>query len=180
MGFSLLAKIEYREDMKSFFILIFAVFCGVATSQFPEFEQQYRQRLSGAVNELSKIVVRFDADAGEFGLSREDALQRYVSSTDSFLSLRGKSMSEIINRFEYLSEHQAKLESATGLENIWVFTLERDPELTRETADIFEPAVPITVEGFMYAAGGFSLAWILLYLLLMPFGRSRPLHTAET
>ncbi|WP_416877142.1 DUF2937 family protein [Litorimonas sp.] len=166
--------------MKAFFVLIFALICGVATSQFPEFEQQYRQRLSGAVNELSKVVARFDADAGEFGLSREDALQRYVSSTDSFLNLRGKSMNEIINRYEYLSEHQAKLNSAVGLENVWIFTTERDSELTRDTADIFKPAVPVTVEGFMYAAGGFSLGWILLYLLLMPFGRVRPVRRAET
>ncbi len=166
--------------MKAFIILIFALFCGVATSQFPEFEQQYRQRLSGAVNELSKIVVRFDQDAGEFGLSREDALTRYVSSGDSFLSLRGKSMSEVINRFEYLSGHQNRLDSAAALGRVWIFITERDPDLTRDTAEIFKPAVPVTVEGVIYAAGGFSLGWILLSLLLMPFGRSRRERLAET
>lgn len=166
--------------MKSVFILIFALLCGVATSQFPEFEQQYRQRLSGAVTELSKIVDRFDADADQFGLTREDALQRYVASTDSFLNLRGKSMEEIISRFEYLSEHQAKLETAGDLERVWIFTNERDKQLTRDTAQIFEPAVPVTVEGLMFAAGGMALGWILLSLLLLPFGRTRSNRLAET
>jgi len=166
--------------MKSFFILIFALICGVTTSQFPEFEQQYRQRLSGAINELSKIVVRFDADAVQFGLSRDDALQRYVASTDSFLNLRGKSMSEIIRRFEYLSEHQEKLDSAGEFGRVWIFAKEGDKELTRDTAEIFEPAMPVTVEGFMFAAGGVSLGWILLSLLLLPFRRSRRERWAET
>jgi hypothetical protein len=166
--------------MKSFFTLIFALICGVGTSQFPEFEQQYRQRLSGAINELSKIVVGFDADAVQVGLSREDALQRYVASTDSFLNLRGKSMTEIIRRFEFLSEHQVKLESAGEFERIWIFAKEGDTELTRDTVEIFEPAVPVTTEGAMFAAGGMSIGWMLLSLFLMPFRRSRRQRRVET
>ena len=44
----------------------------VALSQFPEFSQQYLQRLSGAVDELKAITVAFDLSARVAGLSRED------------------------------------------------------------------------------------------------------------
>ena len=37
--------------------------CGLAATQAPEFAQQYRQRLAGAVDELSRIVNQFDAEA---------------------------------------------------------------------------------------------------------------------
>ena len=45
-------------------------------SQFPEFSQQYIQRLSGAVDELSRVVAEFDADAAALGLSRGEALDQ--------------------------------------------------------------------------------------------------------
>ncbi|WP_299848506.1 DUF2937 family protein [uncultured Roseovarius sp.] len=43
-------------------------------SQFPEYSQQYTQRLAGAVDELSRVVRAFDADAGRLDLTREAAL----------------------------------------------------------------------------------------------------------
>ena len=38
------------------FALMFGLFCGVAASQLPEFAQQYRQRLGGALDELTALV----------------------------------------------------------------------------------------------------------------------------
>ena len=46
----------------------------VALSQFPEFSQQYVQRLSGAVDELRAVTFAFDTAAKVGGLSREEAL----------------------------------------------------------------------------------------------------------
>ncbi|MEO1364377.1 MAG: DUF2937 family protein, partial [Pseudomonadota bacterium] len=50
-------------------------FAGAAlTSQFPEYSQQYTQRLGGAVDALAEVVADFDASARAEGLSREAAL----------------------------------------------------------------------------------------------------------
>ena len=51
-------------------------------SQFPEFSQQYIQRMGGAVDELSRFVAEFDADAAELGLSREVALVELAAGDD--------------------------------------------------------------------------------------------------
>ncbi|MEM9851772.1 MAG: DUF2937 family protein, partial [Pseudomonadota bacterium] len=40
-----------------------------ATSQFPEFSQQYVQRLGGAVDELRRVAADFDASARAAGLT---------------------------------------------------------------------------------------------------------------
>jgi hypothetical protein len=159
--------------MKTIVLIIMSIICGLAVSQFPEFEQQYRQRLSGAVDELSKIVVQFDADAGQFGLTRDVALKRYLASSDQFLNLRGKNMEQIITRYDYLSAHEKNLETASDFKRLWVFIRERDAELTKATAEIYEPALPITAEGLIHAAIGFLAGWGLFGLLLWPFGRSR-------
>jgi len=55
---------------------------GFAFSQFPEYAQQYEQRLGGAVDELRIIVDDFDADARKFGLTRPEALQHYATSPE--------------------------------------------------------------------------------------------------
>jgi Protein of unknown function (DUF2937) len=59
--------------------LAVGVVCGLIATQAPEFAQQYRQRLAGAVDELSRVVKTFDAEAR---LSRlKDAQSAYTDSS---------------------------------------------------------------------------------------------------
>lgn len=159
--------------MKRFIILIFALICGGAASQFPEFAQQYRQRLDGAVQELSKIIERFDQDARQSGLSRDEAVERYAESGDEFLGKRGASLKDVFARYDYLTTHQMNMNDANPFERLIVFAKERDPELFSATLKIYEPAVPVTAEGGVHAAGGALGGWALLFIALWPFGRRR-------
>ena len=84
-------------------------------SQAPEFEQQYRQRLGGAIGELEPIVANFDADAQRADLTREEALAIYGRSHEQFLKDRGKSMVEIFDRYERLVLQRQALQSAGDL-----------------------------------------------------------------
>ena len=69
-------------------------------SQAPEFAQQYRQRIGGAVDELKTVVVDFDKDAANSQLSRSRALNKLTSSSEQFARDRGQSMTKTIGRFE--------------------------------------------------------------------------------
>ena len=159
--------------MKRFIILLLASACGVALSQFPEFAQQYRQRVGGAVDELAKVVIQFDASAKDAGLEREAALERYAEAQDDFLKQQGGDMRNVITRYDYLTEHLASLTDAAQFERLWVFAKGRDIELTKATLGAFEPAVPATPEGLMHGGAGLLGGWALLSLLLSPFGRRR-------
>lgn len=159
--------------MKKFLILLGALVCGALASQFPEYAQQYRQRLAGAVGELERIVVQFDADARASGLSRKQALASYETSGNEFLSDRGQSMGDVIARYDRLGAHLTAMNSADPVSRLWVFARDHDRELARDTAEIYQPAVPLTTVGAAHAAGGFLLAWLLLSLLLAPFGKRR-------
>jgi len=58
---------------------------GLATfSQAPEFSQQYKQRLGGAINELATVVRQFDEDATSQGLTRQEALDTLQTSQEEF------------------------------------------------------------------------------------------------
>jgi len=56
-------------------LLIVGLMGAAFFAQAPEFAQQYRQRLGGAVEELRRVVVQFDADAAQYGLSRSEAMR---------------------------------------------------------------------------------------------------------
>ena len=59
--------------------LAFGLLGGLVASQAPEFGQQYRQRLGGAIDELNRVVARFDEDArrpGRSGTARSTSCGR--------------------------------------------------------------------------------------------------------
>lgn len=144
---------------------------GLLLSQFPEFTQQYHQRLGGAVDELATIAADFDRTASDNGLTRDQALARFGQQSDTFLSSRGNDMTATFVRYERLSNHLAQLESASPLQRLGGFTRYYDTEIGARTADLYRPAVPITLEGFTYSGLGLLAGYGLMGLLLMPFGR---------
>ena len=138
----------------------------VAFSQFPEYAQQYEQRLGGAVNELRIIVADFDSDARRFGLSREQALQHYAVSGDNFLVMRGTSMARTLARYNELNADLTDLQNAGPLQRLAHLDDYFDNEIGAQALAGYKPAVPVTAEGFMWAIGGFLLGYLLVRALL--------------
>jgi hypothetical protein len=154
-------------------VVLAAALGGLTASQLPEFAQQYRQRLGGALEELSRIVAEFDADAARSQLTREDAVRTYSTSNEEFLRDQGVSVSSTLARQERLAEQKARLESAPPVMRPVVVLSRPDARVMRGAWSDFEPAVPITPAGFIWAAIGFFLAGGLISLLRQLFGIAR-------
>ena len=56
--------------------LAIAVLFGLVGAQGPEFAQQYRQRIGGALDELKAIIATFDVEASHEGLTAAAAIAR--------------------------------------------------------------------------------------------------------
>lgn len=138
----------------------------VAFSQFPEYAQQYEQRLGGAVDELKILVADFDADAQRFGLNRHDALQRYNSSHDQFLVARGNSMSRTLDRYTQLSADLADLQGAGPLQRIAHLGDYLDSDIGARALAAYKPAVPVTAEGFLWAIAGFAFGYLVISAMI--------------
>lgn len=146
----------------------------VALSQFPEFSQQYVQRLSGAADELRAVTIAFDTTARVAGLSREQALTAMGGS--DFQDRLRDDMRARIYRYERLNADYQALASAAPLERLARFWHFRDADLAQRTWDDFQPAVPVTSEGAIFAGIGFASGWGLVTLLIgVLFGRRRRL-----
>ena len=133
---------------------------GIAGSQVPEFTQQYRQRIGGAIDELKTVVADFDRDAEANGLTRREALTRYAASTEDFLRARGISIGGTIERFETLVVQRARFNESHPLMLPVALAQDTDPQILKGTWDDFEPAVPVTPSGALWALIGMVLAWL--------------------
>ncbi|MEI9915615.1 MAG: DUF2937 family protein [Methylovirgula sp.] len=77
--------------------LFFAFVFGFASTQAPEFWQQYQQRLGGAIDELTTIVSQFDSEAAAQHLSESRAVDRLEANSDPLAQGRGAEMQRIVN-----------------------------------------------------------------------------------
>jgi hypothetical protein len=165
--------------MRRFVAGIGGIGLALVLSQFPEYAQQYTQRLGGAVDELQREVTQFDADATAGGLTREDALERYNASNDDFLAGRGVSMTYTLQRYDELSATLTRIQNAGPVERFQQLPAYLDSEIGQRTLEAYKPAVPVTIEGILYAGGGFILGYLILSglirILAMPFRRRYPL-----
>lgn len=165
-------------------ILLVMLVSGTATSQLPEFSQQYRQRLGGAIDALEEILADFGRDASAFDLTVAEAIERQKSSDDPFVRARGDSMAVAGRRLAGLKQQRNALENAGPVERLLVFAQGFDPQLAHATAEDYEPAIPITVAGFVSAGlGAFAgFVFVTLFAGVMRLGRrkttSRPLTRA--
>ncbi len=146
-------------------LTIAAMLAGLAAgSQAPEFAQQYRQRLGGAVEELRTVVTQFDADAANSGLSRDLALQRMISDEQQLVRDRGVSMTAVTGRFERLAAQQAALERTDDLLRPFHVLRSPDTKIVSDAWEIFKPAVPLTIAGAVWGGVGavvMLVAWLL-------------------
>lgn len=150
-----------------------------ASSQFPEFSQQYIQRLGGAVDALSGVVADFDASAAAVGLSRDDALAQ-MQGTD-FLERRRKDMTATFDRYARLRSDLDLLKSQGPFMRAYHMPNLTDPEIARAAWAEYQPAVPLNFAGAVFAAVGFvmglAVLGIVLRILSWPF-RRRPADPA--
>lgn len=157
-------------------LTLVAAFCGaLAFSQFPAFSQQYLQRLSGAVEELSTIVVAFDLSARGAGLSRSEALARLEG--DVFEQSLQTTFADAIIRYERLRRDEQALRGQGPVMRLlrpWRF---RDTALLQATWADFRPALILGHDGVICGALGLVVGWFLAYWLgAIPrwFWRRRP------
>lgn len=130
-------------------------------SQAPEFTQQYRQALGGAVAELQVVAEDFDQASERAGLSRNQALEQYRDSDNSFLGERGQQIESTLDRYERLKGQADAIETAGPFERMWLVIQEPDMRVVEGARERFEPAIPLTIAGGVMALLGGFIGWLL-------------------
>ncbi len=149
-------------------------------SQFPEFSQQYIQRLAGQVDALTVVVKKFDASALAEGMGREEALQD-LSGSD-FQLRHQADMRALFARHARLADNLLVLREASPLQRLVLPHRMADGPTVQEVWSDFTPAVPVSTAGAAAAGAGFVGGWAVLAALFgtlaMPFRRCKAVAKA--
>ena len=137
---------------------------GGTLSQYPEFAQQYTQRLAGQVDAMGQVVADFDRSALDAGLTRTQALDQ-LNGTE-FLSARQTDMRQTFARHAVLNTTLTDLRGATAMERIMLIHRLNDTQILQNTWADFQPAIPVTAAGAVTAGAGFLGGWVIVATLL--------------
>lgn len=164
------------------FALFLALVVGLAMTQLPEFVQQYRQRLGGAIDELAANVARFDSDSAQQGLTQSGGIDRLRANPDRFVRQRGDQEQENVVRLETLRTAQAAFRGEGQVAGLMTFVTHYDARVARGAFNEFAPAVPTSPEAFVLGLIGFLFGGGVVALTghQMRRGRRRRERAPET
>ncbi|MEJ6710201.1 MAG: DUF2937 family protein [Amylibacter sp.] len=125
----------------------------VGASQFPEFSQQYVQRLGGAVDELRLVAADFDKSVQGVELTREEALASMTGN--DFQKARRTDMIRSFKRLYRLESDLITLEDANAFTRLRHVLRFSDTGIVARAWDAYRPAVPVDFDGLVFAISGF-------------------------
>lgn len=153
--------------------LAFAIglFCALIGVQAPEFAQQYRQRLAGAIDELTRIVAAFNDEASGQSLAPREAIARLEANPDPLVRERGSDMGGDIRRLDRLKASLAAFRDSAPMQRLVLLARNYDATLAVQTLRDFEPAVPTSTEAMAIGALAFCGGWGATHLCAWPIRR---------
>jgi hypothetical protein len=145
--------------------------CGLIGSQLPEFAQQYRQRLGGALDELNRTIAQFDSETAAQSLTRGQGVDQLKSNPETLARERGVAIEENIDRANRLARQQEAFQRGGPFTRLVTLIGNFDPATATKAIEDFEPAVPITFEAFVIAGIALALGWGATHLCAWPIRR---------
>jgi hypothetical protein len=137
--------------------LVDRALCVIGTivfAQVPEFMQQYLQRLGGHLDEARRQLAHFRDVASQSGLTLDGLISRTDANSDPAVAKLGGVMTEAVARVAHLEQAQAAIQNASPWTRPFAFLGHAEHDIVRATMHAFQPAVPTTVEGLVYALLG--------------------------
>lgn len=151
-------------------LLLFGIVGALLLSQFPEFFQQYTQRLGGHLDEVSAQVDGLERRAAEAGKDLRGYLRGFLLHRDVEVRREGMELQALVERRAALAR---SYEALAGVEQWWRaprFVEHVDWKIAASTVRIYRPAVPVTPEAAGYAGAGFGLGALIFLAILGLWG----------
>ncbi|MCT4555605.1 MAG: DUF2937 family protein [Pelagimonas sp.] len=135
-------------------------------AQFPEYSQQYLQRLGGAVDELARQVDRHEREAAALGVSLDQMLVQ-LSAEGPLAERQAEHIRTDLIRHARLSADLQALQGAGPFMRVRLATHLGDSDVARRALGDYKPALPASFEGAIFATSGFVLGWLGLNMVFM-------------
>lgn len=153
--------------MSKWFYIIAGILVAVMLSQFPEFYQQYRQRLGGTMDELTRQVQALDDRAAATDMTRYNYVRHLKSSKDQAAKQEGEHLTNLLTRHFSVSEAIKELDSGDMKMMFVLAVYHLDKDTAMATAEDYKPAIPLTLESAVYSLIGFIVGYLTMAFLFV-------------
>ena len=148
----------------------FSVMGAVAFAQFPQFLQQYVQRMGGHLSELEGQVGFMRKSAEASSVTLQEYIQKFTESQlDPIFSRQGVIMQNMVDRYNHLSLTLNSLQEANLYKKPLIFITHLNKDIIHETWSTYQPGIPTTLEGLAYAAVGMIFGTLLFLIIKFIF-----------
>jgi hypothetical protein len=143
----------------------------VASGCIPSFIAQYRQRVSGRLDQVLQDLAPFQTIANQFHHgSLQELINYHLASADRTFHDEGTALQAMVDSAEQLRQALAALN--TDLFHQLVYMVSKaDPLIARATWDIFAPAFNLTAQSVVFAIVAGIAVWLLFLGLWMLVAR---------
>jgi hypothetical protein len=158
--------------MRKAAFLIFGLVGAALLSQFPEFFQQYTQRLGGRLDEVRTQVEALEQRAAASGKTLNTYLEQFLVSRDRDVQQEGRALAVLVQRRAAMATAYSALSDASQFWRARAFAEHVDMDIAKATARDYKPATPLTAESAVYSGAGFGAGGVA-YSLLFGWRRKR-------
>ncbi|WP_455373509.1 DUF2937 family protein [Limibacillus halophilus] len=153
---------------------------GAGACQFPSYYAQYLQSLGGRLDQAREQAARLEASAADLGLSAEAFIAKLTASPDDAVQRSGDLAQALLDDRARLEDAYRLLAEAPVWQRPFAFAAHADPAVAQAALERFQPALPVTPEGFAYGALGLLLGLVLLVMARGLFARRRKTRQKES
>lgn len=150
---------------------LFGCLGAAAAGQFPTFQVQYRQQLAGRLEQVRADLSNLFNEARDKGLAPEEFLERASRESGSYTRILLEDAEQALADHQRLEAAYEALLLSDSLSRPFLFLQHLDPQIARSVAAHFQPALPLTLEGLVYAGLGLLIG-VAFAALLEYAGRS--------
>lgn len=151
--------------------LLFGLVGATLLSQFPEYFQQYVQRLGGRLDEVTAQVTALDRRAAEAGKPTADYIRGLQLHRDADVRREGTELRALVQRRVTLADSYQVLTHTDRWWRAGSFAEHFDWDVAASTLTAYQPGVPVTAESAVYSGAGFGSGAILFITLFGLRGR---------
>jgi Protein of unknown function (DUF2937) len=135
----------------------------------PAFIAQYRQRLGGALDQVSKDLAPFREIARQLHGGKIDKLiEHHQMSSDPTFQAEGNAIAAMMRSLERLRASVEALDTDL-IQQILALAKRGDPQIAKAAWAAYEPAFSFSAEGMLFAGGVAFIAWLLFMLIWWMF-----------
>jgi hypothetical protein len=134
--------------------------------QTPLFMAQYQDQLIGHIAELEYQVDALQRTATASGKNLNQLIDKFLASSDKDVVRQGQFIKQMMERLDQLAEALSALTLSNAFNHSWVFLAHFNTTIGLSTWQNFQPGLPFTIEGGIYAAIGMGMGYLAYQAIL--------------